>query len=123
MHDPSHRYEFPMSQLPMTYQKNLQGGGMASSNTISLTALEYYLYHFASLLVRRQQQGLAPTNVNVNASSDTLFVLLLEDYLNCFLPIDPALQAKLFTQPFQPSSPQPQKPIVQQTSPSTRPNR
>ena len=42
--------------------------------------------------MRRQQLGLAPTNVNVNASSETLFILLLEDYLTCFLPIDPVLQ-------------------------------
>ena len=134
MHDPSHRYEFPISQLPVNYQKSIQSGGSGgmvmnsltnANGTVSLTAFEYFLYHFASLLVRRQQQNLAPTNVNVNASSETLFVLLLEDYLTCFLPINPAMQAKLFTQPFQPSaavSPQPQKPI-QQTSPTTRQNR
>ena len=62
MHDPSHVYEFPTSQLPQSYQKsNLHMGG-----TVGLTAFEYYLYHFASLLVRRQKLNLAPSNVNIN---------------------------------------------------------
>ena len=72
--------------------------------------------------MRRQQLGVAPTNVNVNASSETLFILLLEDYLTCFLPIDPALQAKLFTQNFQPVSNSQQSPpqqTVKQTSPNS----
>ena len=75
--------------------------------------------------VRRQQLGLAPTNVNVNASSETLFILLLEDYLTCFLPIDPVLQAKLFTQNFQAatSTQQSPQPTIKQPSPnSNRPS-
>ena len=75
--------------------------------------------------MRRQQLGLAPTNVNVNASSETLFILLLEDYLTCFLPIDPVLQAKLFTQNFQAATntQQSPQPTIKQPSPnSNRPS-
>ena len=131
MHDPSHLYDFPVSQLPPSYHKTLRSGlsnsGGTTSGTVSLTAFEFYFHHFASLLVRRQQLGLAPTNVNVNVSSETLFILLLEDYLNCFLPIDPVLQAKLFTQNFQPatmsSNQQSQQQTLNQTSPPSKTNR
>ena len=99
MNDPSHLYEFPVSQLPSQKSMAMVGGG-----TVALTAYEYYLYHFANLMVRRQKQNIAPTNVNVNASSETLYLLLLEDYLSCFLPVDQSMQAKLFTQPFQATS-------------------
>ena len=102
MHDPSHMYEFPTSQLPQSYHKsnmNLSGG------TVAVTAFEYYLYNFASLLVRRQKLNLAPSNVNINSNTgENLYPLLLEDYLACFLPIDPNLQSQLFTQRFQPSA-------------------
>jgi sphingomyelin phosphodiesterase 4 len=119
---PGHLYEFPVSQLPPNSSKNL-----ASQSSVALTAFEYYLYHFASLLVRRQRQNLAPTNINVNSASDTLFPLLFEDYLACFLPIDPALQSKLFTQPFHPTtaSSQQQQTASQSTlstTTSTRPS-
>ena len=123
MHDPGHLYEFPVSQLPTQKSMAICGG------TVALTAFEYYFYHFTNLMVRRQKQNIAPTNVNVNASSETLFLLLLEDYLSCYLPVEQSMQAKLFTQPFQPtsanSSPQaslsPQT-IQSNTSPQTRPS-
>ncbi len=114
MHDPSHLYEFPLSQLPPSFQKTRRTG----MTSVGLTAFEYYLYHFASLLVRRQKQNMAPTNVNINATNETLFVLLFEDYLTSFLPIDPALQAKLFTQPFQPS--RPCQPTIKKSSPPNK---
>ena len=101
MNDSSHLYEFPVSQLPSQKSISLAGG------TVALTAYEYYFYHFANLMVRRQKQNIAPTNVNVNASSETLYLLLLEDYLSCFLPVDQSMQAKLFTQPFQATSASP----------------
>ena len=55
MHDPSHLYEFPVSQLPPGYHKTrglstITGG--PTSGTIPLTAFEFYFYHFVSLLVR-----------------------------------------------------------------------
>lgn len=121
MHDPSHLYDFPVSQLPTNSQKNIHVS--RSISTVALTAFEYYLYHFASLLVRRQQQNVAPTNVNVNVSNETLYVLLLEDYLSCFLPIEPATQAKLFTQPFQPTAATTQSPpTMTKPSPSNKMN-
>ena len=54
-HDPSHLYEFPVSQLPPGYHKTrglstITGG--PTSGTIPLTAFEFYFYHFVSLLVR-----------------------------------------------------------------------
>ena len=104
MHDPSHVYEFQTSQLPQSFQKNNLSGG-----TVAVTAFEYYFYHFASLLVRRQKLNLASSNININSNpGDNLYPLLLEDYLSCFLPIDPALQSQLFTKTlFQPAmSPQ-----------------
>lgn len=112
MHDPAHLYDFPVSQLPVPYHTNL--------GSLALTAYEYYLYHFANLLVRRQKQNMAPTNVNVNVSNETLYVLLLEDYLTCFLPTDPAMQAKLFTQTFQPNTNSVQSP--KQSPPCTPAN-
>ena len=54
MHDPSHLYEFPVTQLPPGYHKTrglstITGG--PTSGTIPLTAFEFYFYHFVSLLV------------------------------------------------------------------------
>ncbi len=105
MPDPNHVYEFPVAQLPAGYaaQQNVMSLSTShhhQSSVIGLSAFEYYFYHFSSLLVRRQQQNLAPTNVNVNAASDTIFPLLLEEYLNYFLPLSHSQQAKLFTQTF-----------------------
>ena len=118
MNDSSHLYEFPVSQLPS--QKSM---AMASTGggTVALTAFEYYFYHFANLMVRRQKQNIAPTNVNVNASSETLYLLLLEDYLSCFLPVDQSMQAKLFTQPFQATSASPQPQHSPLSSPTSGP--
>ena len=93
MHDPSHVYEFQTSQLPQSFQKNNLTGG-----TVAVTAFEYYFYHFALLLVRRQKLNLASSNININSNpGENLYPLLLEDYLSCFLPIDPTLQSQLFT--------------------------
>ena len=102
MHDPSGTYfEFPTSQLPQSYQRSHTNMG----GTVGVTAFEYYFYHFASLLVRRQKLNLAPSNVNINSNTgENLYPLLLEDYLACFLPIDPNSQSLLFAQTFQPSA-------------------
>ena len=48
MSDPSHLYDFPVSQLPPSYHKTLR----STSGTVSLTAFEFFFYNFVGLLVR-----------------------------------------------------------------------
>ena len=84
-------YEYPITQLPHTRQVH-QG----NQGSVFLNAFEFYFYHFFNLPLRRQNlyQGVNQTN----APTDSLYPILVEDYLNSFLPVDATNQSKLFTQ-------------------------
>jgi hypothetical protein len=69
------------------------------SGTVLLSSFEYFFYHFFNLPIRVQ---LANIGITVNSgSAETIYPVLLEDYLACFLPIDPLQQSKLFSQDIQ----------------------
>ena len=82
-------YEYPATQLPTNRQ------GQGNSTNIFLNAFEFYFYHFFNLPLRRQTlyQG-----VNQGSVTDSVYPILVEDYLNSFLPTDPSNQSKLFAQ-------------------------
>ena len=83
-------YEYPTSQLPSPRMNVLNQGN------IFLSAFEFYFYHFFNLPIRRHNlyQG---TTSQSNVVTESLYPVLVEDYLNAFLPVDATYQAKLFT--------------------------
>ena len=82
-------FEYPVTQLPV-YTQN-QG----SNGNIFLPAFEFYFYHFFNLPLRRQNlfQGSSQTN-----ATDSLYPILVEDYLTTYLPAEANYQRKLYAQ-------------------------
>ncbi|XP_022790636.1 sphingomyelin phosphodiesterase 4-like [Stylophora pistillata] len=94
------RYEFFISCLPISTQKSLSEGMIpvlyrdkvpvrtpgGKKNTVLLNTFEYYMFHFAYYILHQQ--------VNRESSSmatqDFLYLIVLDDYLNFFLPSDEA---------------------------------
>ena len=83
-------YEYPATQLPNA------GQNLGNQGNVFLSAFEFYFYHFFNLPLRRQNvyQGVNQSNV----VTDSLYPILVEDYLNAFLPVDATNQSKLFSQ-------------------------
>jgi hypothetical protein len=67
--------------------------------SLHLSSFEYFFYHFFNLPIRVQIQSVNNGMSNGNNNpSDTIYPILLEDYLAHLLPIDPLQQSKLFSQ-------------------------
>lgn len=82
-------FEYPATQLPITTQYHSNQGN------VLLNAFEFYFYHFFNLPLRRQNLY---QSTNQNNATDSLYPILVEDYLNAYLPVDSANQSKLFAQ-------------------------
>jgi hypothetical protein len=63
---------------------------------VLLTSFEYFFYHFFNLPIRVQLSSIG--NSGNNSPVDSVYPVLLEDYLAHLLPIDPLRQSKLFSQ-------------------------
>ena len=63
---------------------------------VLVSSFEYFFYHFFNLPIRVQLANIGVSVTSTN--SDTVYPLLLEDYLAHLLPIDPLRQSKLFSQ-------------------------
>ena len=87
-------FEYPATQLPITTQYHSNQGN------VFLNAFEFYFYHFFNLPLRRQNLY---QSTNQNNATDSLYPILVEDYLNAYLPVDSANQSKLFAQSPTPS--------------------
>ncbi|XP_067033554.1 sphingomyelin phosphodiesterase 4-like [Acropora muricata] len=96
--DDQHRYEFFISCLPFPTQNSLSGGIVPvmyqnklpihgpgeAVNSVLLNTFEYYMFHFAYYIVDQQTNW----DSNVNSSQDFLYLIVLDEYLNFFLPSD-----------------------------------
>ena len=65
-----------------------------------MTSFEYFFYHFFNLPIRVQLANIG-VSVNSSTNAETIYPVLLEDYLATLLPIDPLQQSKLFSQDVQ----------------------
>ena len=81
-------FEYPSTQLPILTQNQ-------SNGNVCLPAFEFYFYHFFNLPLRRQNlyQGSSQGN-----ATDSLYPILVEDYLTTYLPAESTYQRKLFAQ-------------------------
>ena len=82
-------FEYPATQLPITTQYHSNQGN------VFLNAFEFYFYHFFNLPLRRHQHY---QSTSQNTATDSVYPILVEDYLNAYLPVDSANQSKLFVQ-------------------------
>nr|XP_022335736.1 sphingomyelin phosphodiesterase 4-like isoform X2 [Crassostrea virginica] len=90
-------YEFPIIALPSPTQHLIEDGGLPifyanklqyhnfGRPVIVLNAYEFYLFHLAYHLVNTRVQS---HNCNWNNITDTLYPVLVDDYLNYFLPLN-----------------------------------
>ncbi|XP_013394836.1 sphingomyelin phosphodiesterase 4 [Lingula anatina] len=88
--DPMCRYDFPLSCLPFPTRQMFEDNSYHGASHIprqpsarSLSAFEFYFFHYFYLCVNPQQRSF----FNWSNASEALFTSLLEDYLNCFLPL------------------------------------
>ncbi|XP_068678556.1 sphingomyelin phosphodiesterase 4-like isoform X2 [Montipora foliosa] len=93
-----HRYEFFITCLPFPTQTSLSEGIVpvlyqnkvpmrGPGETVSavlLNTFEYYMFHFAYYIVAQQTSW----ESNANSTQDFLYLVILDDYLNFFLPSD-----------------------------------
>lgn len=128
-------YEFPINSIPSPTQHLIEDGGLPifyanklqyhtfGRPIIVLNAYELYMFHLAYHLVNTRAQS---SNYNWSNITDTLYPVLVDDYLNYFLPLNkdslpkmPTVQApvrspvvhspvagKSFNMPTSPPSPQ-----------------
>lgn len=96
--DDQHRYQFFISCLPFPTQNSLSEGIVPvmyqnklpihgpgeAVNSVLLNTFEYYMFHFAYYIVDQQTNW----DSNVNSSQDFLYLIVLDEYLNFFLPSD-----------------------------------
>ena len=81
-------FEYPATQLPI-FSPN------QTNSNVFLPAFEFYLYHFFNQPLRRQNLYQAS---NQTTATDSIFPILVEDYLNAYLPVDSTNQRKLYAQ-------------------------
>lgn len=94
------RYEFFINCLPISTQKSLSEGMIPvlyrdkvpvrtpgeTMNTVLLNTFEYYMFHFAYYILHQKVN----TESSFMATQDFLYLVVLDDYLNFFLPSDGA---------------------------------
>lgn len=97
--DDQHRYEFFISCLPFPTRASLSEGMIPvlyhdkvpirtpgeTINAVLLNTFEYYMFHFAYYIVYQQAHR---QESSVNPAQDYLYLVVLDDYLDFFLPSD-----------------------------------
>ncbi|XP_077149710.1 sphingomyelin phosphodiesterase 4 isoform X2 [Ranitomeya variabilis] len=130
-----YRYDFPVSFLPGPVRASIQervlpecpfyhnkiqfpsAGGLGLH--LSLNAFEYFMFHFAIFLII-QRNFITGQVCNY---SDNAYYILVEKYLNCFLPIEGNVPQPHFANPGGTvPSPAPRSPSISLTSYGTSPS-
>ncbi|XP_069613460.1 sphingomyelin phosphodiesterase 4 isoform X2 [Ranitomeya imitator] len=129
-----YRYDFPVSFLPGPVRASIQervlpecpfynkiqfpsAGGLGLH--LSLNAFEYFMFHFANFLII-QRNFITGQVCNY---SDNAYYILVEKYLNCFLPIEGNVPQPHFANPGGTvPSPAPRSPSISLTSYGTSPS-
>ncbi|XP_071945301.1 sphingomyelin phosphodiesterase 4-like isoform X2 [Antedon mediterranea] len=93
--DPTVKFEFPVDLLPAPTRDAFKQGSAVpqfyhnklsymAPNCLQLSAFDFYMFHFAHFLV--SLPSVQPVQ-NACTIENSLYTNLVEDYLNCFLPI------------------------------------